>query len=220
MKRFLLSALVFSFLALGVNPQFAEAARPKHKKHHVVHKAAMRKAAAANVVRSGYMESPGTLSDPMSLGDPMRVEPMGVVVHPGDCDVDCIMPTAENMTPANSYMCPSLNPEECNVSISSTATGTEYLDLSTLSDTTSSQLNDYYYKYEPPKVVTIGGFSVPVEGKWQYFSIFKGRNGAPLTVHNTKGMDATRGYGVSPRPDNPPTSFGPDNRQAETTPER
>jgi hypothetical protein len=215
MKRFILSAILLSFLALGVHPDISEAKTKQKKRHHKVHKMAARvNAVGATPLYSGSMIFPMGVSD-----DPMRVEPMGVVVHPGDCDVDCIQPTAETMTPANSYLCPSLDPAMCSVSMSSVMNTTD-LNLTTLSDTASTGFNDYYYKYIPPKVVTIGGFSVPVEGKWQYYSIFKGRNGAPLTVHNTKGMDATRGFGVSPRPDNPPTSFGPDNRQAETTPER
>jgi hypothetical protein len=226
MKRFILSALLLSLLALGTTPDLAQA---KHKKKHhkATHKVVYRATPAhshgvdanagagvglgpihvgvnlgAGVHTRAFGESPvGTLADPMSMADPndmglnpTSVFPMGVIVHPGDCDIDCMVDQgllSVTLDTATEIPAPS-------------KTVAESFQVS--SDTVH---NDYYYQYVPPKVVTVGGFSVPVTGETQYYSLFKHRDGEPMPVHNHKGMDATRGFGVSPRSDNPPTSFGP-----------
>ena len=208
MKRFILSAIVLSFLALGsASPDLAQAKHPKKKHHTVAHKVIYRPAPASNIRSSND-------ADGMMSMNPVAVHPMGVVVHPGDCDIDCMQDPTALLTPSNAYLCPSLDPSQCSVSV---APATNDMHFTTISDTTA---NVYYYTYVPPKVVTVGGFDVPVTGNTSYYSIFKHRQGEPMPIHNRKGMDLTRGFGVSPRPDDPPTSFGPGKYSATAIPEQ
>ena len=224
MKRLILSALVASFLALGATSDAAIAkthTKVKHTKHHaVVHKAVVRKRKTVKHVHHGMMRRTAAdrmmtmpegnvtseaLTNPLGM-DPESIHPMGVVVHPGDCDIDCMVDVGALSMDDTTGMTPMAvlpAPEKTLAS-----------SFRESSDTIAAD-----YRYVPPKVVTVGGFDVPVTGNPYYYSIFKHRDGEPMPVHNHKGMDATRGYGISPRADNPPTSFGP-GYQATAEPEQ
>ena len=69
-------------------------------------------------------------------------------------------------------------------------------------------VNNYYAIWRPPTTVTVDGFTVPVHGNHMYYSLFKNGRGGYLNTHNTKGVDATRDYGVSPRGGTIPLTIG------------
>jgi len=118
------------------------------------------------------------------------------------------------------YMCPSLDTAACNVPASFGLTTTQPAAPVAVTD---QSINNYYYAkavYEPPATVTVNGFTVPVKGNPLYYSPFKHRDGAPMPVHNSKGVDETAGVGVSPRANGFPESIGNWPTYANTPPQR
>jgi len=228
MKRIIM--LLSLSLALLLTSQNVQAAKP----HHTKHKVHIASATHPNIVKP----------------TPRPEDEASVVamMTDSDCDAQCVISDTStyNRSMGTAYLCPSLDPSGmCDINTrfgalmnsiavnplagslidnnvaSPMAKGT--LPNSSLTSVEAGSINNYYYAravYEPPTTVTVGGFSVPVRGNPLYFSPFKHRDGAPLPVHNSKGVDETAGVGVSPRADGFPESIGSWPTYANTPPSR
>ncbi len=151
-------------------------------------------------------------SDPsgMNSGNP-PIEPQisargNVIVHPSDCDLECYVHTTAAVVDTAAPVTWNQTSDTIGTIITPPAPAGWVQERFALSPDTN--INDYYVTYMPPRVVTVGGFSVPVVENPAYYSPFKhGRYGL-WQVHNRKGVDVTAGYGVSPRAGPLPESIG------------
>jgi hypothetical protein len=189
MKRIILAiALLWCTVAISAPDAMAKA------KPHKKHRAHITTALHPNIVKPF----------------PRPEDEASLMTTDSSCDDQCLVSDMSALirTSNTAYMCPSLDTAACNVPASFGLTTTQTVTPIASAD---QSINNYYYAkavYEPPTTVTVGGFSVPVKGNPLYFSPFKHRDGAPLPVHNSKGVDETAGVGVSPRADGFPESIG------------
>lgn len=210
MKRIILAiALLWCTVAMSAPDAMAKA--KSHKKHKVHHGAMRHAVTQANIVKpTPRPEDEASLMNMASTNS---------------CDDECFVATNDSSSRStvmgSLYMCPSLDTSACNVPASFGVLGTNPATPVSLAD--QSSINNYYYAkavYEPPTTVTVGGFSVPVNGNPRYYSLFKHRDGAALTIHNSKGIDETANVGVSPRAGGFPETIGSWPVYANTPPSR
>lgn len=189
------------------------------------------------VISDPVSSGPVSANDPPSSNQPWIERQLSVnghfIVHPSDCDLECYTntsSTSDESTPAMSsesdnnvavstgepVLCPSADPSSaCNLNNTSAvittapvffATAPRAMERFALSPDTN--VNSYYATYAQPRMVTVGGFSVPVSNDRMYFSPLRHRHGASWHVHNQKGVDQTAGFGSSPRAGPLPESIG------------
>jgi len=219
MKRFIFAILFISAFSFSAMPGVA-LAKHHHGRHY--YRAAPRShgvGANANVgvglgpihvgVGAGggiHLHAFPQPKDPP--GDPISVNGHHIV-HPSDCDLECYVNSNASLAPASAAFVDTAS----NVKWSSTTGASGNSDMRYIPErfavSPDTNINNYFVNYVPPRMVTVGGFNVPVTGgNAMYYNPFKhGRYGF-WYVHNRKGVDVTAGYGVSPRAGPLPESIG------------